>query len=222
MNLTPAEKLAWFYIKDQCDNVGVWKPNFKLAEFQIGSQLDWGKFAEKCNGNVKVMDNGKWWIVDFIDFQHPDLIANPDGGNSNALNSYVRELKAHGLYQAFLDSCPSDGLPMPFSCPSDGPKEKARVKARVKEKRGAVIKHPKAGVPMSSARYSSLCEQWGAARVDEYIQRCADWVASKGKPYKDYAAAAAQWLKRDYPKGPPQKTGPVQTLADKRREVFGE
>ena len=43
--------------------------------------------------------------------------------------------------------------------------------------------------------------------VDDYIQRCRDYVASgKHKSYADYAAAAANWLKRDK----------VPTLADRR------
>lgn len=135
MELTPAEKLAWFYIKDRCDNVGVWTPNFRLAEFVIGSQLDWEKFAAKCHGNVRILENGKWWLVDFCAYQHPDFVANPDGGNSNALKSYVRELTRHGLYADFLASCscPSDALRMPLPGPSDGPK--ARLgKGKGKEK----------------------------------------------------------------------------------------
>ena len=103
MDLTPTEKLAFFYIKDNCDNVGVWTPNFRLAEFVIGSQLDWDKFAGKCNENIFIMDNGKWWLTDFCIFQHFDLVKNPDGGNSNALKSYVNRLKFHGLYNNFLD-----------------------------------------------------------------------------------------------------------------------
>ena len=104
MDLTPTEKLAWFYITDQCDNVGVWTPNYRLAEFVIGSQLDWDKFAGKCNDNIMILETGKWWIVDFCPFQHPDLVKNPDGGNSNALNSYVRDLQKHGLYSEFLNN----------------------------------------------------------------------------------------------------------------------
>lgn len=103
MDLTPTEKLAWFYIKDQCDNVGVWTPNYRLAEFVIGSQLDWDKFAGKCNDNIYILDNGKWWIVDFCFFQHKDLVENPDGGKSKALQSYVRSLKEHGIYEYFLE-----------------------------------------------------------------------------------------------------------------------
>jgi len=101
------------------------------------------------------------------------------------------------------------------------PEEKRIEEKRRDEEAHKKVKHSKAGVPMSSARYSSLCEQWGAPRVDEYIQRAADYADSRGRPYKDYAAAAAAYLRKDYPKGPPQKMGPVQTLADKRRVGFG-
>ena len=52
IELTPAEKCAWFFIKDRCDNVGVWKLNFKLAELVIGGEIDWNAFLQMCNGNI--------------------------------------------------------------------------------------------------------------------------------------------------------------------------
>ena len=107
MDLSPNEKSAWFYIISECDNVGVWSPNFKLAEFTISGGVDWESFAKKLNGNVKILPNGKWWFVDFCAFQHPDL---SDDSTSNAIRSYVSLLKKHGLwgkYQQLGNSTPT-------------------------------------------------------------------------------------------------------------------
>jgi hypothetical protein len=84
------------------------------------------------------------------------------------------------------------------------------------------IKHPEIGVPMSSSRYSSLCETWGVKVADEYIQRAADYADSKGKPYKDYAAAAAAYLRKDFPNGPANRKVHTMTMEERRKEVFGE
>lgn len=57
--------------------------------------------------------------------------------------------------------------------------------------------HEKHRVPIGTTRYRSLCEQYGQGVVDNAIQERIDWEAAKGKPKaKDYAAAAANWLKR--------------------------
>jgi hypothetical protein len=60
---------------------------------------------------------------------------------------------------------------------------------------------------INPTRYANLVTDYGQAVVDDYIQRCRDYVASgKHKAYSDYAAAAANWLKRDK----------VPTLAQRR------
>jgi len=60
------------------------------------------------------------------------------------------------------------------------------------------IKHPTLGVPMNQTRYDTLVGIYGRQPVDEAIQDRLDWENSKGKPHaKDYASAAANWMKRD-------------------------
>lgn len=64
---------------------------------------------------------------------------------------------------------------------------------------------------MNQTRYDNLLSTYGQERVDEAIQERLDWESAKGKPKaKDYAAAAANWLKNarkfgDLPDEPPLK-----------------
>lgn len=97
-DLTPGEKCAWEYITSKCDNVGVWIPDYKGADFAIGENIDWDGFIAKCNGNIEIMANGKWWIVDFCRFQHKDLA---EGSKSKPIMSYIELLKSHGLWELF-------------------------------------------------------------------------------------------------------------------------
>ena len=97
MELTPAEKIAWFYIKDACDHVGVWSPNFRLAEFIIGMQLDWDKFMNKCNGNIEILKNGKWFMKDFCNFQYGELKET-----CPPHKAYMKTLSKHGLSERVL------------------------------------------------------------------------------------------------------------------------
>jgi len=93
-SLTPAEKAAWFYIKDECDNVGVCVPDFELAEFQIGASVDWENLPGKTNGNIEVLPNGKWFLVDFCAFQYGTLKSDP---KNKPHQSYLKLLAYHGL-----------------------------------------------------------------------------------------------------------------------------
>ena len=62
----------------------------------------------------------------------------------------------------------------------------------------ADARHPKLDVPMNQKRYDSLCEKHGSDVVDDAIQSRLDWETAKGKQgAKDYAAAAANWLRNE-------------------------
>lgn len=201
MELTPAEKLAWFYIKDQCDNVGVWEPNTRLAEFIIGSQLDWDKFQKKCNENIYVMDNGKWWLVDFCRFQHPDL--DPDSA-SRPIQSYIKELKKHELWDRFI------GYPKGTDTLSIGyrvqvrEREQVRVKEREEEETPVSRKNTPKRVPdlrlgecqnilLTSDEYQRLCDEHTKELVDEAVHLMSLWKEEKGKRVKNDNLALRRW-----------------------------
>lgn len=58
-------------------------------------------------------------------------------------------------------------------------------------------RHETLDVPMNQTRYDNLTTDYGKVKVDDYIERVKDWATSKNKRIADYAAAAANWLKRD-------------------------
>ena len=94
--LPPKNKVAWAYLTAKCDNVGVWVPDFEAAEFFIGETVDWDEFIASTNGNVKVLDSGKWWLTDFVTFQYGTL--------SDACKphlSYIALLKKHRLWKGY-------------------------------------------------------------------------------------------------------------------------
>ena len=80
MNLKPEHKLAWMYLCDSCDIAGVWDPNHRLADCQIGVEIDWDDFLRVCGKRVTRLSSGKLWIVHFVEFQQ----------NSGRLNSHNR------------------------------------------------------------------------------------------------------------------------------------
>jgi len=98
--LSPEYKTAWFYIKDNCDSVGIWDVNIPLATFQIGSKIDWKDFIDNCNGNIYVLSDSKWWLIDFCRFQYGQL---SESSNSKPIISYILLLKKHRLWKAYTE-----------------------------------------------------------------------------------------------------------------------
>jgi hypothetical protein len=62
-------KMAWEFIWASCDNAGVWNPNTKLADTQIGKKVDWNALIDRCAGRIVKLDNGRWFLPEFVAFQ---------------------------------------------------------------------------------------------------------------------------------------------------------
>lgn len=91
-------RFLWLYILDKCSHAGVWKVNKRLAEFVIGSTIDWEGFLKACNGRIKVYQGGeKWFCPKFLDFQYGQL------QETNRVHASVfGELKKEGLYKDYI------------------------------------------------------------------------------------------------------------------------
>ncbi len=178
--LKPCEKAAWVYLTTRCDNVGVWTPDFEIADIFIGEPVAWDKFVEKCNGNIYVMPNNKWWLVSFCEFQHTDL--DPES-NSKPIRSYIALLKKHNLWITYTKGMDN------FQGKGKG-KGKGTEREREGERFGEVVK-------MEADKYETLCFQYGKKEVDNKIDDINNYCLSKGKRYKDYAATVRAWFKKD-------------------------
>ena len=66
-------KLMWNYIKDRCDNSGIWRPNKSLLQRIIGEPINFNEFIEFVNIDKKriiVLPSGRWFVKDFFIFQY--------------------------------------------------------------------------------------------------------------------------------------------------------
>jgi uncharacterized phage protein (TIGR02220 family) len=158
MNLTTTEKAAWYYLCSACDNVGVWTPNFRLANFQIGADVHWEKLIESSNGNIKKLGNGKWWLVDFCTFQHPDL---KEESTSPAVRSYIILLEKHGLFQEYIKGI--GRLPV---ASKEREQEKAKVQVRVKAREKEGENGTKSNVVETTRNVIGLLNERGGFQYD--------------------------------------------------------
>ncbi len=81
-------KVVWFYLLDQCDHAGVWCADFGLLEFQTGAHFDAHAFEASFEGKIKRIDEDKYFIPAFSEFQYGEL--NP---NNNAHRSVLKIIK---------------------------------------------------------------------------------------------------------------------------------
>lgn len=94
MRLPIEEKLAFKFICERCSLIGIWSPNYFLAETMIGKKVDWKHLLENCNGNIEELSSGKFWVVNFCFFQYGKLTED-----CKPHRKYISLLKEEGLYE---------------------------------------------------------------------------------------------------------------------------
>jgi hypothetical protein len=69
-------KLTWNFIKDKCDDCGVWRPNKSLLQRIIGEPVNLEEFLTFINidgkERIRVLQNGRWFLVEYFFFQYGD------------------------------------------------------------------------------------------------------------------------------------------------------
>lgn len=194
--LSPAEKCAWEYVVSKCDNVGVWIFDPDGAEFNIGESIDWDGFRERCNGNISIIDGGKWWVSDFCRFQYGEL---HEESNSPTTRSYIKLLKNHRLWIAY-----SKGM----DTLQDKDKDKEKDKDKDKEKREKInALGSLENVHLSETELSKLDETYGEHIRSDYVERLSTWKPNAQRKVKNDYATLLTWIRKDkIPKLPPKES----------------
>jgi len=83
-------KLFWIYLCDECDAAGLWKPNIRLATFQIGEPFEEVELKRVFSERITITESGYWFIKKFINFQYGELseLSKPHLSIIKILNSH--------------------------------------------------------------------------------------------------------------------------------------
>ena len=91
-------KLFFNYIKDKCDDSGVWRPNKELIQRIISEPINLNEFLVFVNTEEKerilVLSNGKWFLKDYFFFQYGDKF-NP---HSPVHRGVLKRMVSHGVH----------------------------------------------------------------------------------------------------------------------------
>jgi hypothetical protein len=73
LGLHPDLKLAYAYIYDHCDPAGIWTPNWRDLNDEIGLPIGPERAIHELGDRVEVLKNGAWWVRSFIVEQYGRL-----------------------------------------------------------------------------------------------------------------------------------------------------
>ena len=115
----PLKTLYAFIICD-CDNAGIWSPDFEIASIYIGQKVDKKTSESAFKNKIVELKNGQWFFPDFIEHQYPKGLqeTNP------AHNKIIKRLIELNLIDKNLKVLPR---------PSKGSKVEVEVEVKVKE-----------------------------------------------------------------------------------------
>lgn len=98
LELMPEEKAAWFYLLTNCDAVGVIETAERLANFMVGTNINWKELVKKSNDHIIILDNGNLFIKKYCHVQYGESIKDLDS-KSPPIKSHQKLLKSHGLLE---------------------------------------------------------------------------------------------------------------------------
>lgn len=95
-------KLTWNFIKDKCDDCGVWRPNKSILQRIIGEPINLNEFLCFVNVGEKerimVLENGRWFLIEYFKFQYGEKF-NP---KSPVHRGAFKRLLTHNIHPSKL------------------------------------------------------------------------------------------------------------------------
>jgi len=119
-------KLFWFYLKDQCNHAGIWRPNLKLFEAMIETKIKLELALNYFNNNkerIQVLSSGRWFILDFFVFQYGQTFNPLNRVHSSIQDIYNQEGIIMTSIRGLIDL--KDGV-------KDKDKDKDKYKKKIK------------------------------------------------------------------------------------------
>lgn len=106
------------------------------------------------------------------------------------------ETKAYVVIPSNVNSLPEDVNSLPEDTTKERKVKKSKVKYSVCASTRAYGSHN--NIHLTAEQYEQLCKDYGAATIDDYIERCSEYVSKSGrKPYDNHFNTLVNWLKKD-------------------------
>ena len=212
-SLSPKYKGVWWYIISQCDHAGIFEPDIDIMSIFIGGELDEGSILEVFKDRIIHLDNGKWFIPKFIQFQYNAATPEELNQNNRVHKSVYDKLQKYGITFRPIDEATKghsrvmDGSSKGQGRVKRGPsKVHARVMHEDKDKDKA-ISQDKDKVIITNNNKKAVFKIPNEKEVKEYCKERGNsinashfisfyeskgWMIGKNK-MKDWQAAVRSW-----------------------------
>lgn len=201
MELTPKHKCLMKYMFDKCDACGCWKPNWKLASLHINEAVNLDDLKALPKDQYEVLETGKIFIPDFVEFQYGQLSLR-----SPAHNPVFLALEKNNLLHRVLNRL-SNSL-------QEKEKDKEKEKDMEMDKGGAggkinsdfVCYNAEDFILTSQLEFEKICMVTGKPVLDvkKELHKYHLWMEKNEKyPIGKKAALAGveSWILNDYKNG---------------------
>jgi len=185
--LSGTVKLGYLYLLDRVDNSGVIDLDCELANFQIGTDIDWDAVRAELGDRVEVLAGGKWHLTRFVRFQFGELREE-----CKPHAQVIRLQDSHGISRIPKGYPKGIDTPMDKDKDQDKDKDKTEAPALVLESDRTPAKRFAPPVPAEVSEYSRSIGYPlnGEAWCDSYAQK--GWKVGKNT-MKDWRAAVRNW-----------------------------
>jgi hypothetical protein len=132
--LQGAYKLLWDYLYHSCDHAGIWIVDFEIAQIYLGQDMqvnkkDALKYFNNGEQRIIEIDDNKWFIPSFVEFQYGEL-----NEENRAHNSVLNILHKYNLIN-------DKGLITGLQACKDKDKDKDKVKVKDKDPKFLELYH---------------------------------------------------------------------------------
>jgi hypothetical protein len=165
-------KLFWIYLLDECDHAGVWKVNFRKAQFMIGEPFEQSEVLRYISDRVLKIDESYWLILKFVNFQYGSLNA------SKTAVSARRILEKHGLTD-FIEQNEvrvTEGLDKGYLTLKDKDTDKDKVISSIKSE---PTNFPTIEDCKQASQMSGFTKEQGEAYY--HFRNANGWMVARGK-----------------------------------------
>ena len=197
-SLSPKYKSSWWYLISQCDHAGFFEPDIDIMSIFVGEELDETELMETFSSRIEYLDNGKWFIPKFIQFQYK--VSHPDDLNLNNRvhkSVYERIEKYSYLFRPIDEATKGHARVMHGSSKEmEGAKDKDKDKYKDKVFKNKIkqIKRKVFKIPNENEVIKYCKERGNSVNAKRFISfyESKGWMVGKNK-MRDWEAAVRSW-----------------------------
>ena len=197
-SLSPKYKSSWWYLISQCDHAGFFEPDIDIMSIFVGEELDEAELMETFSSRIEYLDNGKWFIPKFIQFQYK--VSHPDELNLNNRvhkSVYERIEKYSYLFRPIDEATKGHARVMHGSSKEmEGAKDKDKDKYKDKVFKNKIkqIKRKVFKIPNENEVIKYCKERGNSVNAKKFIAfyESKGWMVGKNK-MRDWEAAVRSW-----------------------------